>query len=233
MFSNGDSSPMFEVESDLGTDEGQIEVKTIEIATYTYLNKISMVVKDLNKLSGLQLVDQDDNFASQANWDTRSSNSRLSPKTLTNSQSLIGILVNTDSTVYIPRIGFIIANLPDVEVSELSFGKPIVNGVQYPDEDVIPQIDFDWGHLLKEIRFKTDQTHFGLQAIQLVFNDAQSEMIHASTSAEEYETQVLNVDQWQEIRAVQMLMVEDTGVMEGIRLLDEDQETIHQVLWGL
>ena len=53
MFSNGDSSPMFEVESDLSTDEEQIEVKTIEIATYTYLNKISMIVKDLNKLSGL------------------------------------------------------------------------------------------------------------------------------------------------------------------------------------
>ena len=48
---------MFEVESEVGSDDEPIEVKTIEIASYTYLNKISMVVKDLNKLSGLQLID--------------------------------------------------------------------------------------------------------------------------------------------------------------------------------
>ena len=120
---------MFEVGSEVGTDDEPIDVKTIEIASYTYLNKISMIVKDLNKLSGLQLIDQDDNFASQANWDTRSSNSRLTTKALTNSQSLIGILVNTDNNSYIPRLGFIIANLPDVEVTELTFGKPISNGI--------------------------------------------------------------------------------------------------------
>ena len=48
---------MFEVGSEVGTDDELIEVKTIEIASYTYLNKISMIVKDLNKLSGLQLID--------------------------------------------------------------------------------------------------------------------------------------------------------------------------------
>ena len=67
---------------------------------------------------------------------------------------------------------------------------------------MIPQIDFDWGHLLKEIRYKTDQTYFGLQGIQLVFNDVESQMIDASVSAEIFETHVLNVDQWQEIREV-------------------------------
>ena len=29
-----------------------------------------------------------------------------------------------------------------------------------------------------------------------------------------------------------MLVAEETGVLEGIRLLDEDQETIHEVVWG-
>ena len=68
-FSNGDESPMFEIESNIGVDDEPIEVKTIEIGDYNYLSKISMLVKDLNKLSGLMLIDQNNDFASQANWD--------------------------------------------------------------------------------------------------------------------------------------------------------------------
>ena len=153
---------MFEVQSGVDADDEPIEVKTIEIASYTYLNKISMIVKDLNKLSGLHMVDQDDNFVSQANWDTGASNARMTTMTLTNQQSLIGLLVNTNSADYIPRIGFIVANLPEIEVTELTFGKPITYAVQYPGSNVIPQIQFDWSHLLSEIRYKTDSTVFGL-----------------------------------------------------------------------
>ena len=50
MFSNGDQSPMFEIETNIGDDDEPIEVKTIEIANYFYLSKISMLIKDLNKL---------------------------------------------------------------------------------------------------------------------------------------------------------------------------------------
>ena len=50
MFSNGDQSPMFEIETNIGDDDEPIEVKTIEIADYFYLSKITMLIKDLNKL---------------------------------------------------------------------------------------------------------------------------------------------------------------------------------------
>ena len=57
MFSNGDQSPMFEIETTIGDDDEPIQVKTIEIANYFYLSKISMLIKDLNKLCGLQIID--------------------------------------------------------------------------------------------------------------------------------------------------------------------------------
>ena len=75
-FSNGEESPMFEIESNIGVDDVPIEVKTIEIGDYNYLSKISMLIKDLNKLSGLMLIDQNNDFASQANWDIRASGAR-------------------------------------------------------------------------------------------------------------------------------------------------------------
>ena len=62
---------MFEIESNIGVDDEPIQVKTIEIGEYNYLSKISMLIKDLNKLSGLMLIDQNSDFVSQANWDTR------------------------------------------------------------------------------------------------------------------------------------------------------------------
>ena len=75
-FSNGEESPMFEIESNIGVDDAPIEVKTIEIGDYNYLSKISMLIKDLNKLSGLMLIDQNNDFASQANWDLHASSAR-------------------------------------------------------------------------------------------------------------------------------------------------------------
>ena len=75
-FSNGEASPMFEIESNIGVDDEPIEVKTIEIGDYNYLSKISMLIKDLNKISGLMLIDQNNDFASQANWDTQTSGAR-------------------------------------------------------------------------------------------------------------------------------------------------------------
>ena len=58
MFSNGEQSPMFEIEAtNIGDDDEPIEVKTIEIANYFYLSKITMLIKDLNKFSSLTIQD--------------------------------------------------------------------------------------------------------------------------------------------------------------------------------
>ena len=196
---------MFEIESNIGVDDEPIEVKTIEIGDYNYLSKISMLIKDLNKLSGLMLIDQNNDFASQANWDQRASSARQTAQTLTNTQSIVGLLVSTKNADYIPRIGFIVANLPEVQISELSFGVDLSGNndtVQYPDEDVIPQTVYDWGYLLKEIKFQTDATNFGLQGIQFVFNnDRESEMLTAGDS-QDLETYVEYIDQWSEIRHI-------------------------------
>ena len=57
-FSNGEQSPMFEIETtNIGDDAEPIEVKTIEIANYFYLSKITMLIKDLNKFSSLTIQD--------------------------------------------------------------------------------------------------------------------------------------------------------------------------------
>ena len=49
---------------------------------------------------------------------------------------------------------------------------------------------------------------------------------------ENLEISTIFVDQWSEIRYVQMLIVSETGVIEGIRLLDDDELAIHEVIWG-
>ena len=226
---------MFEIESNIGVDDEPIEVKTIEIGDYNYLSKISMLIKDLNKLSGLMLIDQNNDFASQANWDQRASSARQTAQTLTNTQSIVGLLVSTKNADYIPRIGFIVANLPEVQISELSFGVDLSGNndtVQYPDEDVIPQTVYDWGYLLKEIKFQTDATNFGLQGIQFVFNnDRESEMLTAGDS-QDLETYVEYIDQWSEIRHIQVLIVPESGLIEGMKLLDDDELVIHEMIWG-
>ena len=96
----------------------------------------------------------------------------------------------------------------------------------------MPQFKYDWGFLLREINFQTDSTDFGLQGIQFVFNnDRKSDMFSAGNN-ENLEISTIFVDQWSEIRHVQMLIVSETGVIEGIRLLDDDELAIHEVIWG-
>ena len=83
-------------------------------------------------------------------------------------------MVSTNNVDHIPRIGFIVANLPPVEITELAFGVDISNDIgtlYYPSQDIMPQFKYDWGFLLKEINFQTDPTNFGLQGIQFVFNN--------------------------------------------------------------
>ena len=96
----------------------------------------------------------------------------------------------------------------------------------------MPQFKYDWGFLLREINFQTDSTNFGLQGIQFVFNnDRKSDMFSAGNN-DNFEISTIFVDQWSEIRYVQMLIVSETGVIEGIRLLDDDELAIHEVIWG-
>ena len=51
-------------------------------------------------------------------------------------------------------------------------------------------------------------------------------------NSETSETSTIFVDQWSEIRYVQMLIITESGVIEGMRLLDEDELAIHEVIWG-
>ena len=49
--------------------------------------------------------------------------------------------MSTKNADYIPRIGFIVANLPELQITELAFGVDLTGNndtVQYPDEDIIP-----------------------------------------------------------------------------------------------
>ena len=56
-------------------------------------------------------------------------------------------------------------------------------------------------------------------------------MLSAGNS-ENSEISTIFVDQWSEIRYVQMLIISESGVIEGMRLLDEDELAIHEVIWG-
>ena len=93
-----------------------------------------------------------------------------------NDQAIIGLMCNTKKSDYITRLGFIMATLPPVELTELVYGGEISDSAwtdQFPSPVVLPHIKYDFGYLLSEIKYMYDTTHFGLTGIQLVFSNGE------------------------------------------------------------
>ena len=138
-------------------EDEEIEVEDVDVGDYIYLTSINMIVNRRgSELQGLQLIDQDENYASQYTW-SRNRGSLESQKIKTD-QVIIGLMCNTQSD-HITRIGFILGTVPPVKLTELHFGEEIIEKAkfdQYPSPVMLPHIKFDYGYLLSEIRYKTD-----------------------------------------------------------------------------